>query len=150
MAKSQVVKEHSETLSGHSCRQAVGVGFVLMAILVPLYFSPLFYEYEIPKLVIFQVLTVAMAVLWVVGMVLDGEIYLLDTTIYYTFLAFLAVHFISLFQAGNVFQGMVSLLFSDSGFDFSRGAEAITHLFFGRDDDGNRCSRGVYWAPPAQ
>ena len=68
MAKSQVVKEHSETLSGHSCRQAVGVGFVLMAILVPLYFSPLFYEYEIPKLVIFQVLTVAMAVLWVVGM----------------------------------------------------------------------------------
>ncbi|MDA0746853.1 MAG: tetratricopeptide repeat protein [bacterium] len=109
MAKSQVVKEHSETLSGHSCRQAVGVGFVLMAILVPLYFSPLFYEYEIPKLVIFQVLTVAMAVLWVVGMVLDGEIYLLDTTIYYTFLAFLAVHFISLFQAGNVFQGMDAL-----------------------------------------
>ncbi|HCR16273.1 MAG TPA: hypothetical protein DIU35_02220 [Candidatus Latescibacteria bacterium] len=100
----------SLTLSGQTCRQGIVVGLVVMLLLVPLYFSPLFHDYEIPKIVIFQTITILLAVLGLVGMVLDGEISILDTSLYYTFLGFLAVHFISLYQASNVFQGL-DLLF---------------------------------------
>ncbi len=81
-----------------------------MMLLVPLYFSPLFHDYEIPKIVIFQTITIFLAALGLVGMSLDGEISILDTSLYYTFLGFLAVHFISLYQAANIFQGL-DLLF---------------------------------------
>ena len=100
----------SPTFSGKTCRQGIVLGLVLMILLVPLYFSPLFHDYETPKIVIFQTITVLLAVIGIVGMALDGEISILDTSLYYTFLGFLAVHFISLYQASNVFQGL-DLLF---------------------------------------
>ena len=96
-------------LSGDMLRQVVAGGFLLMAFVVPLYFSTLFRDYLVPKLVVVQVLTVLLAAVWVVRMALDGEIYIIDTPLYYTILAFLAVHFISLFQAYNVYQGLNTL-----------------------------------------
>ncbi len=96
-------------LQVQSFRQGVVIGLVLMAVLIPLSYSFLLHDYRVSKLVILQVFTVFLAVLWVVGMALDREIFLLDTPLYYTFLAFLAVQLISLFQAHNVFQGLDTL-----------------------------------------
>lgn len=90
-------------------RQGVVGGLLLMAVLVPLFFSSLFHDYHVPKLVILQVVTVSLGVIWITGMARDGEIFILDTPLYYTFLAFLAIHFVSLFQAHNIFQGLNSL-----------------------------------------
>ena len=80
-----------------------------MIVGVPLLFSPLFFEYGAPKMVVAQVLSFSLAIFWVTSMVLDGEIIVLDTSLYYTFLAFLSVNFVSLFQAYNAFQGLDNL-----------------------------------------
>ena len=80
-----------------------------MVALIPLYFSPSFHDYEIPKMVMLKVFAVLLTLLWIAGMVLRGRITVVDTSLYYTFLAFLAVHFISLFQSYNIFQGLDTL-----------------------------------------
>ena len=90
-------------------RRIVLPGLLLIAVGVPLYFSPLFYEYQIPKTVIFQTITVLMAAAWVSAMALNGEIRIIDTRFYYPVMAFLAASFISLFQAYNLFQGLETL-----------------------------------------
>ncbi len=96
-------------VSGKTFGQAVFGGILFLSLIVPLIFSTAFYSYSTPKLVILQVGMVLLAVLWVVGMVLDGEIFLIDTPLYFIFFAFLAVHLISLFQSYNVFRGLDAL-----------------------------------------
>lgn len=89
--------------------QGVVVGLLLVVFFVPLFFSPMFHEYEVPKLAILKITTVFILVIWVVGMALDGKISVIDTSLYYTILVFLAINFISLFQAYNIFQGLNTL-----------------------------------------
>ncbi|MDP6778034.1 MAG: O-antigen ligase family protein, partial [Candidatus Latescibacteria bacterium] len=89
--------------------EVVLYGLLGMVVLIPLYFSPSFHDYEIPKMVMLKVFAVLLTLLWVAGMVLRGKITVMDTPLYYTFLAFLAIHFISLFQSYNVFQGLDTL-----------------------------------------
>ena len=92
-----------------SSPQAVLYGLLGMIALIPLYFSPSFHDYEIPKMVMLKVFAVLLTLLWIAGMVLRGRITVKDTPLYYTFVAFLAIHFISLFQSYNVFQGLDTL-----------------------------------------
>lgn len=87
----------------------IGVGLILAVVIVPLYFSPQFEQYNIPKISIIRILAIGLASLWIVGMILDGEVSLVDTPITYTFLGFLAVHLISLFQSYNIVQGLDTL-----------------------------------------
>jgi tetratricopeptide (TPR) repeat protein len=90
-------------------RRTALAGLLVIAIGVPLYFSPLFYEYQIPKAVIYQTVAVLMAAVWVIAMALDGELRIIDTRLYYAMAGFLAASFISLFQAYNLFQGLETL-----------------------------------------
>ena len=103
--------QQAETIShaGRRCRQAVLACLVTMVLLAPLCFTTLFLDYSTPKLMIVETFTVLAAVLWIVGMARDGEIFLIDTSLHYTLLGFLAVNFISLFQAYNTSQGLDTL-----------------------------------------
>ena len=96
-------------VTSHTLRVGVLVALVLMCFGVPLFFSTLFHDYGTPKLVLTQILTICLAVSWIVAMALDGEIYVINSSLYYTLLAFLAIHLISLFQAYNLFQGLETL-----------------------------------------
>ena len=80
-----------------------------MAFLVPLFFIPIFSDYGAPKVTLAEMLTISLGILWLVSMVRDGEILVVDTTIYYTFLALLSIQFVSLLQANNVYQGLDTL-----------------------------------------
>ena len=44
-----------------------------MVALIPLYFSPSFHDYEIPKMVMLKVFAVLLTLLWIAGMVLRGS-----------------------------------------------------------------------------
>ena len=79
---------------------------LLITLLIPLYFSLLFHDYNLPKLVMLEIFTVLMTVLWISGMALRGEISVLRTSLYITFLAFLGINLISLLQAINRLQGL--------------------------------------------
>jgi tetratricopeptide (TPR) repeat protein len=72
-------------------------------------YSSAFNEYGTPKMVIVQVIAFALAICWFASMVLDGEIALIDTSLTYTFMAFLAAQFVSLFLAYNAFEGIGTL-----------------------------------------
>ncbi len=85
---------------------------VLYALLtgVALVYLPSLSDYSTPKTVLFLILTSVLAAGLLSRMVLQGEVYLIDTPVYYTILAFLAINFISLFQSYNIYQGLQTLL----------------------------------------
>jgi len=93
----------------HSFQILLEVGLALALIVVPLYFSPQFEKYSIPKIAIIRVFAIGLSALWIIGMILDGEVSLVDTSIIYTFLGFLAIHLMSLFQSYNTTQGLDTL-----------------------------------------
>jgi tetratricopeptide (TPR) repeat protein len=90
-------------------RQAILIGLGVLLVAVPLYFSPSMSDYHTPKFILVQVCATVLGCLLLISMVLDGEVYILDHPIYYTMLAFLAVNFVSLFQAHNIYQGLYAL-----------------------------------------
>ena len=77
---------------------------VLSALLlgVTLVYLPSLSDYSTPKSVLFLILTSVLAAGLLTRMVLQGEVYVVDTPVYYTILAFLAVNFISLFLNANI------------------------------------------------
>lgn len=85
---------------------------VLSALLlgVTLVYLPSLSDYSTPKSVLFLILTSVLAAGLLTRMVLQGEVYVVDTPVYYTILAFLAINFISLFQSYNIYQGLQALL----------------------------------------
>ena len=87
-------------------RQAVPLGLLLLAVLVPLCVSPLFQDYTLPKQVLVELLVVLLAVLWILHMALAGEIRLIASPLYPLFLAFLAICLLSLFGAHNLPHGI--------------------------------------------
>ena len=93
-------------ITGETLRRAIVIGFQAMIVVIPLFYSPMFMEYGAPKLVVFQVMAFALGMIWLASMALDREIAVVDTHLYYVFLAILAANFISLFQAYNVIQGL--------------------------------------------
>lgn len=98
-----------QNITGEFLRRVVFWGLQALIILVPLVFSSSFNEYGTPKMVLVQVIAVSLTICWLAGMVLDGEVSLIDTPLSYIFMAFLAVQFISLFLAYNVFEGLSTL-----------------------------------------
>ena len=82
---------------------------VEVAALEEVYFSPEMSDYHTPKCILVQVFATILGCLLLLSMVLGGEVYILDHPIYCTILAFIAVNFISLFQAHNIYQGLYSL-----------------------------------------
>ncbi|MBT4139818.1 MAG: tetratricopeptide repeat protein [Candidatus Latescibacteria bacterium] len=98
-----------QNIRGESLRRVVFWGLQALIVLVPLVFSSAFNEYGTPKMVVVQVIAVALAMCWLASMVLDGEVFVIDTPLSYAFMAFLAVQFVSLFLAYNVFEGLSTL-----------------------------------------
>lgn len=101
--------EHAHTnthITGATLHRAIIIGFQAMIAVIPLFYSPLFMEYGAPKLIVAQVMGFALGMLWLASMALDRQIAVVDTPLYYVFLAMLSTHFISLFQAYNVAQGL--------------------------------------------
>ena len=96
-------------ITGDHLRQTMIWGLMAMLVLVPLVFSSMFREYATPKMVLAQVMVIGLAILWLLSMVRDGEIYVVDTSLYYTLIAFLAMHFVSLFLAHNMYEGLDTL-----------------------------------------
>jgi tetratricopeptide (TPR) repeat protein/O-antigen ligase len=99
----------SQRITGAWFRRGILLGLQALIVLVPLVFSSVFNEYGTPKMVLAQVIGVGMAVCWLSSMVVDGEVSLIDTPLNYTFMAFLAVQFISLFLAYNAHEGIETL-----------------------------------------
>jgi tetratricopeptide (TPR) repeat protein/O-antigen ligase len=95
-----------QNITGEFLRRMIFWGLHALIVLVPLVFSSAFNEYGTPKMVIAQVIAVALAMCWLASMVLDGEVALIDTPLTYTFMAFLAVQVVSLFLAYNAFEGL--------------------------------------------
>ena len=77
---------------------------------VALVYLPSLTDYNTPKSVLFLILTSVLAAGFLTQMVLQGEVYLIDSSIYYTILAFLAINFVSLFQSYNIYQGLQALI----------------------------------------
>lgn len=98
-----------QNITGASLRRVIFWGFQILIVLVPLVFSSAFNEYGTPKMVLVQVGAIGLAMCWFASMVLDGEVVFIDTSLNYTFMAFLAVQFVSLFLAYNIFEGMGTL-----------------------------------------
>ena len=98
-----------QNISGASLRRVIIWGIQILIVLVPLVFSSVFNEYGTPKMVIVQVMAIGLAMCWFASMVVDGEVVFIDTSLNYTFMAFLAVQFVSLFLAYNIFEGMGTL-----------------------------------------
>jgi len=96
-------------ITGDTLRRVVFWGLQALIVLVPLVFSSVFNEYGTPKMVLIQVIAISLGMCWLASMVLDGELALIDTPLNYTFVAFLAVQFVSLFLAYNVYEGMGTL-----------------------------------------
>jgi len=101
--------EDSRQRAGRLLGQAIPGVLAGVTVLVPLCFSPHFLEYGTPKLAISQALAVLLLALWVSRMALEGEVAVVDTPLLYTFVAFLAASFVSLFQAYNVLHGLATL-----------------------------------------
>ena len=93
-------------------RLALALRCVLYTLLagVALLYLPSLTDYNTPKSVLFLILTSVLAAGFLTLMVLQGEVYLIDTPVYYTILAFLAINFVSLFQSYNIYQGLQTLL----------------------------------------
>jgi tetratricopeptide (TPR) repeat protein/O-antigen ligase len=108
-AAKTMVDSAQATNTSDILRKAILVGLGVMLVLVPLYFSPEMSDYHTPKFILVQVFATILGCLLLLSMVLGGEVYILDHPIYYTILAFIAVNFISLFQAHNIYQGLYSL-----------------------------------------
>ena len=96
-------------ITGDTFRRGIFGGLQALIVLVPLVFSSVFNEYGTPKMVLVQVIAISLSMCWLASMVLDGEVSLLDTPLNYTFLAFLAVQFVSLFLAYNMYEGIGTL-----------------------------------------
>ena len=103
------IRSISEISLDETLDSTIYVGLLAMTFLVPLAFVPFLYSYEITKLVIVEVSAITLTVVWVIRMALSREIKVIDTPIYFTLLGFLAVNFVSLFQANNVLQGFETL-----------------------------------------
>ena len=93
-------------------RLALALRCVLYTLLagVALLYLPSLTDHNTPKSVLFLILTSVLAAGFLTLMVLQGEVYLIDTPVYYTILAFLAINFVSLFQSYNIYQGLQTLL----------------------------------------
>lgn len=98
-----------QQITGETLRRFVIGGLYALVVLVPLVFSATFHEYGTPKMVLAQVIAIAMGMCWLASMILDGEVALIDTPLHYIFLAFLAVQFVSLFLAYNASDGLSTL-----------------------------------------
>lgn len=96
-------------ITGEKLRRVIFWGLQALIVLVPLVFSSVFNEYGTPKMVLVQVVAISLGMCWLASMVLDGEVALIDTPLNYTFMAFLAVQFVSLFLAYNMYEGMSTL-----------------------------------------
>ena len=81
-------------------------GLQVLVLVVPLIFTSVIHEYGTPKLIFAEVLIVALASLWLLGMVLDGKVAIVDTPLHHTLLGLLAVGFASLFWTSNLDQGL--------------------------------------------
>ncbi len=101
--------------TGARLRLMVVRGFQVLVLVVPLIFSSAIQDYGTPKLIFAEVLIIILAILWLLSMVLDGEVSIVDTPLYYAFLGLLAIGFISLFLAHNIFQGL-DILFRQACF----------------------------------
>ncbi|MDP6038601.1 MAG: O-antigen ligase family protein, partial [Candidatus Latescibacteria bacterium] len=93
-------------LTGEHLRQMMVWGFQALVLIVPLVFTSMIQEYSTPKVVVAEIMVIVLAIFWLLSMVLDGEVMIVDTPLYYTFLGLLATSFISLFLAYNIFQGL--------------------------------------------
>ena len=81
-------------------------GLQVLVVAVPLIFTSTIHEYGTPKLIFAEVLIVALASLWLLGMVLDGKVAIVDTPLHLMLLGLLAVGLASLFWARNIDQGL--------------------------------------------
>ena len=93
-------------LTGEHLRQMMIWGFQALVLAVPLVFTSAIQEYSTPKIVVAEIMAIVLAIFWLLSMVLDGEVMIVDSPLYYTFLGLLAASFISLFLAFNIFQGL--------------------------------------------
>ena len=98
--------KQASTFWGLGLQYAVLGSLLLAVVVVPLYFSPLFQDYNLPKQVLLEVLVVLAAVLWVLRMAVGGEISVIRSPLYATVLVFLGVNLVSLLWAGNRAQGL--------------------------------------------
>ena len=94
------------TWTGARVRLMMVRGFQALVLVVPLIFTAAIHEYGTPKLIFAAVLIAMLAGAWVLSMVLDGEVAVVDTPLYYALLGLLAMGFASLFWAQNIAQGM--------------------------------------------
>ena len=74
---------------------------VFIVVLIPSYFTTSLSTYNIPKVALVQILTTLACSIWFIRMAIGGKLSLVQSSLYYAFLSFLAANFISLFQAYN-------------------------------------------------
>jgi tetratricopeptide (TPR) repeat protein/O-antigen ligase len=84
---------------------SISFGLLLLAVVVPLAVSDVFYDSTTPKLIIVETLIPLIAVAWVLQMSFVGKVSLISSNLYFTFLAFLFICIISLVDAPNRPQG---------------------------------------------
>ena len=94
------------TWTGARVRLMMVRGFQALVLVVPLIFTTAIHEYGTPKLIFAAVLIAMLAGAWVLSMVLDGEVSVVETPLYYAILGLLAMGFASLFWAQNIAQGL--------------------------------------------
>lgn len=94
------------TWTGARVRLMMVRGFQALVLVVPLIFTTAIHEYGTPKLIFAEVLIAMLAGAWVLSMVLDGEVSVVRTPLYYALLGLLAVGFASLLWAQNISQGL--------------------------------------------
>ena len=81
-------------------------GVLVLSVLIPLYFSPFYPDYNTPKRALTETLVALLAVLWFFGMAIKGHLTFFRTPYYLPVAAFLGINLISLFQAQNISQGL--------------------------------------------